>query len=121
LPSNLEGAPFSILEAMAAGCPIVATAVGGIPEVLSNELNALLVPAGHIEGLARAIESVLNDASLAKRLSSAAIETAKALPSRAMYSKSFSLLEPATMPPPANARPGSGRLAARMSSSAHEQ
>src|SRR6266852_6782237 len=44
-PSHSEGSPYVLLEAMAAGLPIVATAVGGVPEMVENNETALLVPA----------------------------------------------------------------------------
>ena len=43
LPSNYEGMPMTLIEAMGTGLPIVATAVGGVPDMLTNDVNALLV------------------------------------------------------------------------------
>ncbi len=68
LPSHSEGSPNVLLEAVAAGLPIVATAVGGLPEVLTNEVNALLVPKHDIAQLANALARLLNDSSLRQRL-----------------------------------------------------
>lgn len=73
-PSFHEGLPYSILEAMRAGCPIVSTAVGGIPEVLDDGRDALLVPPDDVESLATAIERLLADTSEARRLGRAARE-----------------------------------------------
>jgi glycosyltransferase involved in cell wall biosynthesis len=53
---------------MAAGLPIVAAAVGGLPEVLTHEVNALLVPKQNIARLANAIERLLNDPLLRQQL-----------------------------------------------------
>lgn len=64
LPSHSEGSPNVLLEAMAAGVPTVATAVGGLPEVLSNEVNALLVPKENPAQLATAIARLLNEQPL---------------------------------------------------------
>jgi len=64
LPSHSEGSPNVLLEAMAAGVPMVATAVGGVPEVLSHEVNALLVPKQDVAQLATAIRRLLNDPQL---------------------------------------------------------
>jgi glycosyltransferase involved in cell wall biosynthesis len=68
LPSHSEGSPNVMLEAAAAGVPIVATAVGGIPEVLSHEVNALLVPRQHIAELAMAIGRLQDDWLLRRQL-----------------------------------------------------
>lgn len=68
LPSHSEGSPNVMLEAAAAGVPIVATAVGGIPEVLSHEVNALLVPRENISELAIAIGRLQADCLLRRRL-----------------------------------------------------
>lgn len=71
-PSFHEGLPYSILEAMRAGCPIVATAVGGIPEVLENERDALLVVPGDAAALAAAIDRLLADDAASRQLGRAA-------------------------------------------------
>ena len=60
LPSHSEGSPNVLLEAMAARVPIVATSVGGVPEIVSSGEHALLVPASDIEALAAAIERLLD-------------------------------------------------------------
>ena len=71
-PSHSEGSPYVLLEAMAANLPIVATAVGGVPEMVENNQTALLVPAGDPRALADAIARVLSDKQLAQRLSASA-------------------------------------------------
>jgi glycosyltransferase involved in cell wall biosynthesis len=68
LPSHSEGSPNVLLEAMAASLPIVATAVGGVTEVVKTEESALLVPAQDPNALAAAIARVLTDQDLASRL-----------------------------------------------------
>lgn len=60
LPSQYEGFGIAIIEAMAASRPVVATAVGGIPEIVIQGETGLLVPPGDIAGLAEAMCSVLN-------------------------------------------------------------
>lgn len=59
LPSVREGLPLIILEAMAAGCPVVATAVGGVPMAVRHEVNGLLVEPRNADQLAVAIGRLL--------------------------------------------------------------
>jgi L-malate glycosyltransferase len=59
--SDSESFCLSILEAMCFGCPSVATAVGGIPELMAPGLTGILAPAGEADALARAVESLLAD------------------------------------------------------------
>jgi glycosyltransferase involved in cell wall biosynthesis len=68
LPSYTEGSPNVLLEAMAAGVPIVATAVGGVPEIVTDGESALLTPAGDAPSLAAAISALLDDRELAREL-----------------------------------------------------
>jgi glycosyltransferase involved in cell wall biosynthesis len=70
LPSHSEGSPNVLLEAMAANVPVVATAVGGIPEMVENNESALLVAPDDPPALAAAIARLLNDRDLAQRLTS---------------------------------------------------
>lgn len=67
LPSVKEGFPFAILEAMQAGLPIIATSVGGIPEMIINGTNGLLVPPADPQALAEAIIKLLENKELAKK------------------------------------------------------
>jgi glycosyltransferase involved in cell wall biosynthesis len=68
LPSLSEGSPNVLLEAMAANLPIVATAVGGVPEMVASNESALLVPPNDPPLLAAAIARMLTDKDLAQRL-----------------------------------------------------
>ncbi len=68
LPSFDEGIPVSIMEAMAVGTPVVATAVAGVPELAVDGETALVVPAGNEVALADALERILADRDLAARL-----------------------------------------------------
>ncbi|MEW6038500.1 MAG: glycosyltransferase family 4 protein [Pseudomonadota bacterium] len=76
LPSYFEGLPVCILEAMAAGVPVVATPVGGIPELLGDGECGLLVPRGDVEALAEALVLMLEDAGLRRRLRESAFRRA---------------------------------------------
>lgn len=62
LPSYFEGVPISILEAMSFGKPIIATNVGGIPEVVENDINGLLIQPGDEKALLKALLFYSNDA-----------------------------------------------------------
>ncbi len=77
LPSYHEGVPISVLEALAAGLPIVTTPVGGIPEVIEDGVNALLVTPGDVEALAAALLKLLSDGELRRRMSAANLEAAR--------------------------------------------
>jgi glycosyltransferase involved in cell wall biosynthesis len=68
LSSRYEGLPISLLEAMASGRPVVATAVGGIPEVIGEGRGGVLVPPGDSQTLAAAIAGLLADARESHRL-----------------------------------------------------
>jgi len=70
LPSHSEGSPNVLLEAMGAGVPIIATAVGGVPEMIEDNQSALLVPANDPSALSAAISRLLTDGDLAHRLTS---------------------------------------------------
>ena len=75
-PSLEEGLGVALLEALAVGLPVVASAVGGIPEAVADGVNGLLVPPGDSAQLAAAIIRLAGDPLLRERLSAAARETA---------------------------------------------
>jgi glycosyltransferase involved in cell wall biosynthesis len=68
LPSHSEGSPNVLLEAMAANLPIVATTVGGVPEMVENNESALLVPPNDPRSIAVAITRLLANRELTQRL-----------------------------------------------------
>jgi glycosyltransferase involved in cell wall biosynthesis len=73
--SIFEGLPVALLEAMAMRRPVVSTAVGGIPAVITDDYNGLLVPPENPERLAKQIITVLQNPDLADRLAAAASQT----------------------------------------------
>jgi glycosyltransferase involved in cell wall biosynthesis len=75
LSSRREGLPNVLLEAMALEVPVVATRIAGIPRLIHDEENGLLVEPGDVEGLYQAMAGLLNDASLRARLSRAGRRT----------------------------------------------
>lgn len=76
--SKYDTAPRSLLEAMANGLCIVSTNVGGVPWMIQQSQNGLLVPSDDAEAMSRAIKSLLNNSNLAKSISETARQTAKA-------------------------------------------
>jgi glycosyltransferase involved in cell wall biosynthesis len=71
LPSFVETMPLTVLEAMAGGTPVLASAVYGLPEILRHGETGWLVPAGDEDRLARALRELGEDRSLRKRLGAA--------------------------------------------------
>jgi glycosyltransferase involved in cell wall biosynthesis len=71
MPSKNEGQPFAILEAMAAGLPVVSTNVGCIPETVINGVNGFIVKPGNADELACRIVSLLADGDLRRRMGEA--------------------------------------------------
>jgi glycosyltransferase involved in cell wall biosynthesis len=74
LSSLSEGSPNALLESMAARVPVVATLVGGIPEIVSHEHSALLINPRDRAGMTRAIKAILTNESLARTLAARACE-----------------------------------------------
>lgn len=74
LSSHTEGLPVVVLEALAARVPVVATTVGGVPEVISDGEHGLLVPPGNADALAQRIAELLDDPTRRQRLARAGHE-----------------------------------------------
>lgn len=72
LPSWQETLPAAVAQAMAAGVPVVSTAVGGVPDIIRDGETGLLVPPGDVPGLADALARALTDAPRARSLAEAA-------------------------------------------------
>jgi glycosyltransferase involved in cell wall biosynthesis len=85
LSSAWENLPHAAVEAIATGTPVVATAVGGVPEVVETGVNGILVPPGDERALADAMRSVATDADLSAKLRQGAIATALRYEPRRAY------------------------------------
>lgn len=72
MSSVLEGQPLGVVEAMAYGCPIVTTSVGGIPELIQDGVNGLLCSSRNPECLAEKIKTLIADPALREKLGKAA-------------------------------------------------
>jgi glycosyltransferase involved in cell wall biosynthesis len=68
LPSFAEGLPVVLMEAMAMGIPCVATQITGIPELIRNNIDGLLVPPSDLDALVEALASLMDDPALRQRL-----------------------------------------------------
>jgi glycosyltransferase involved in cell wall biosynthesis len=77
LPSKMESFGLALLEASAAGVPVVCSNAGGVPEVFQDSFNALLYPPGDDIAMAKAIIRLIQDGELAKTISANAVETAR--------------------------------------------
>ena len=73
-----EGSALSLVEAMACGCPVIASRIGGIPSVLRDGVDAVLVPPGDVEALSAAIARLLDDGPARARLGAEAERSARA-------------------------------------------
>ena len=79
LPSFAEGVPMAVLEGMAHALPVVATPVGGIPDVIANGRNGVLIPVGHSAAISDAIMTLLRNPQERRRLGDCAQETVRNL------------------------------------------
>jgi glycosyltransferase involved in cell wall biosynthesis len=95
LSSAWENLPHSAVEALSLGVPVVATSVGGVPEVVRDGENGLLVPPGLPDELATAIRRVLEEPGLRDRLAAAAKPSVEAISSDAIYGRLERLLQEA--------------------------
>jgi L-malate glycosyltransferase len=77
LTSRSEGIPLTLIEGMAAGLPVLATRVGGIPEVVVEGETGLLAPAGDADALAAQVLRLAEDRDLRERLGRAGRERAR--------------------------------------------
>lgn len=89
LPSRWEGLPLTILEAMSSGVSIIATRVGGIPEVIEHEKEGILISPEDPTALARAISELLKDKELRVKLGINAYKKVKEKYSIEVYTKNI--------------------------------
>jgi glycosyltransferase involved in cell wall biosynthesis len=74
LPSGNEGTPVTAIEALASGCPVVATRVGGVPDVVTDGADGFLVEPGDVEALAARLAQLAGDRDLRTRMGAAGRE-----------------------------------------------
>ncbi|MDA2928790.1 glycosyltransferase [Acidobacteria bacterium AH-259-O06] len=75
LPSLSEGMPFGVLEAMSLGCPVVASSVNGVPEVIQEGITGRLVPPGDVQALSRVLGQLARNLTMRQQLAAAGRKT----------------------------------------------
>jgi glycosyltransferase involved in cell wall biosynthesis len=91
-PSIKEGMPYTILEAMASGVPVVATSVGGVPDVIEDGVSGTLIPPASPRAIAGAIARILEDGAYGARLGEAGRSNTLSSHTRsAMAARTFAL------------------------------
>ncbi len=92
LTSAWENFPHSVVEALAAGVPVISTAVGGVPEIVRDELNGLLVPIGDVDAVARALVRITSENDLRTRLAAASRASVESLSATRVYGRLEAIL-----------------------------
>jgi glycosyltransferase involved in cell wall biosynthesis len=87
LSSSWENFPHTVVEALAVGTPVLATAVGGVAEVVRDGENGLLVPAGDPAALAAALRRIVAEPGLRDRLAAAAAPSVERLGPERVYER----------------------------------
>jgi glycosyltransferase involved in cell wall biosynthesis len=87
LSSSWENFPHTVVESLAVGTPVIATAVGGVPEVVEDGVNGLLVPPGDVDAFAAALERFAGDADLRARLRAAAAPSVERFAPAVVYGR----------------------------------
>jgi len=93
LTSSWENFPHTVVEALAVGTPVIATAVGGVPELVRDGENGLLVPVGDPEALAAAIRRLVGEPGLRERLAAAAAPSVDHLRPDVLYPRLEAILQ----------------------------
>lgn len=91
--THIDNQPVSVIEAMALGLPVVSTDVGGIPYLLTQDGNGMLVKDGDAAAMASAVEQLLMDSALARRLSQNGRSSAEGFAWERVSAKWFDLLD----------------------------
>ena len=92
LTSSWENFPHTVVEALAVGTPVIATSVGGVPELVRDGKNGLLVPVGDRDALAAAIRRVVGEPGLRERLAAAAVPSVEHLRPEHLYPRLEAIL-----------------------------
>lgn len=79
LPSHVENLPNTVLEAMAAGLPVVATQVGGVPDLVQEEINGFLCPPGDVQELRAALQTLLDHPDIREQMAARNIDTIRSI------------------------------------------
>jgi glycosyltransferase involved in cell wall biosynthesis len=98
LPSAWENFPHTVVEALAVGTPVIASAVGGVPEVVRDDENGLLVPPGNPDALAEAIRRFFADIELRRTLADATVASVASYTEDAVFSRIEKALAEAARP-----------------------
>jgi glycosyltransferase involved in cell wall biosynthesis len=85
LSSSWENFPHTVVEALAVGTPVVATAVGGVPEAVEDGRNGLLVPVGDVEAFATAVRRIVEEPGLRDRLAAEAAPSVERFSPESVY------------------------------------
>jgi glycosyltransferase involved in cell wall biosynthesis len=95
LTSAWENFPHSAVEALSVGVPVVSTAVGGVPEIVRDGINGLLVPVGSVDAVAEAIVRVVNEVGLRERLAAGSRKSVEHLSVQRVYGRLETVLSEA--------------------------
>jgi glycosyltransferase involved in cell wall biosynthesis len=95
LTSSWENFPHTVVEALAVGTPVIATRVGGVPELVRDGENGLLVPPGDVDAVASAVRRLVGEPGLRDRLAAAAARSVEELRPETVYTRLEEILRQA--------------------------
>ena len=96
LTSSWENFPHTVVEALAVGTPVIASAVGGVPELVRDDVNGLLVPVRDVDAVTAAIRRLVGEAGTRERLAAATAPSVEHLHPENVYSRLEAILETAS-------------------------